>query len=276
MSKRVPNWPTSPVKTSLSTIELTPDIDGDGVTLFIDGAESSHVNLTDPGELRFEYMQQIQLVLRTELASHSPSAPARGRPRVLHIGAAACSLARAINAEWPASHQVAVEVDAMLAASVREWFDLPRSPNLRIRVQDGLAAVSGSPDQRYEVVLRDAFAGYSVPAHLTTLDFVRHARRVLSPAGLYLANCADHPPLTLTRSEAATVREVFPHVSIVVEPGVLKGRRYGNAVIIGSEAPLDPALDRVLRTLPAPARLLRGAEVAQFIGAHPVITADRP
>lgn len=267
------SWPTEPVKTSFATVELASDIDGTGVTLFIDGTESSHHNLADPSALTFEYMQYMQCVLRTQIPIHRAGEAARGRPRVLHIGAAGCTMARAIHAEWPSSHQVAIEPDELLATYVREWFPLPRSPHLRIRVQDGLAALGTAPPGRYEVVIRDAFSRFTIPGHLTTSAFAAHARRVLSPGGLYLANCADHPPLTLTRREVATALEVFPHVSLVTEPAILRGRRYGNLVIIGSDQPLAEDLHRVLRTLPTPARLLTGEEVTRFAGAHPPIEA---
>ncbi len=272
-----PAWPTAPVKTSLATVELAPDIDGGGVTLMIDGMESSHHNFVDPTALTFEYMQYMQAVLRGEIPAPSRGGSTRGRPRVLHIGAAGCTMARAVHAEWPGSHQVAIETDEILAARVREWFDLPRSPQLRIRVQDGLEAVRTAPEGRYEVVIRDAFADRRAPHHLTTVEFTSHVHRVLSHGGLYLANSANRPPLTLTRREAATVGAVFDHVSVILEPGVLRGRRYGNAVIVGSQAPLDHSLHRVLRTLPAPARLLAGADLTRFIAGHgPLTQEDSP
>lgn len=238
--------------------------------LLIDGTESSHLNLLDPAALMFEYMQHIQAVLRTQLPTGS--ATTRGRPRVLHLGGAGCALARAIHAEWPNCHQVAIEIDARLAELVRQWFDLPRSPHLRIRVQDAAEAVRAAPADRYEVIVRDAFAGAKVPAHLTTEEFTRDARRCLSPGGLYLANCTDHPPLTRARREAATVAAVFPHVAVIVEPGILRGRRYGNVVLVGSDNPLDSSLHRLLGTLPAPARLLQGPDALAFIGSHPPLS----
>src|SRR5690625_7104575 len=86
----------------------------------IDGMESSHHNFADPTALTFEYMQYMQAVLRGEIPAPSRGGSTRGRPRVLHIGAAGCTMARAVHAEWPGSHQVAIETDEILAARVRE------------------------------------------------------------------------------------------------------------------------------------------------------------
>lgn len=268
-----PSWPIGPLQTSLATVELVSDPEGTGVTLFIDGTESSHHHLSDPELLAFEYMQYMQAVLVAQLPEPVKSGSSQGRPRVLHIGGAGCTMARAINAHWPSSHQVAIEPDELLGTYARQWFDLPRAPHLRIRAQDGLAALQSAPDGRYEVVIRDAFSRFHIPAHLTTSEFVSHAARVLSPNGLYLANTADHPPLTLTRREVATAVDLFPYVSIITEPGILRGRRYGNVLIIGSFSPLSESLHRILRTLPTPARLLTEDEITKFIGDHNPIVA---
>jgi hypothetical protein len=92
---------------------------------------------------------------------------------------------------------------------------------------------------------------------------------VLVPGGVYLANCADRPPLEEARAEVATLRAVFADVAVVAEPAQLKGRRYGNLVLAGSDTPglLGSApVARAVRSLPAPTRLLHGAELDAFVG----------
>src|SRR5699024_5264723 len=68
--------------------------------------------------------------------------------------------------------------------------------------------------------------------------------------------------------EAATVADVFPHTAVIAEPGVLRSRRYGNVVVLGSRRPWPIAeLDRELRTLVPSARILHGEELLDFIGS---------
>ncbi|WP_165962868.1 spermidine synthase [Occultella glacieicola] len=257
-------WPNGPVPTSLSTVELTTDnADPDGVLVLLDGVESSHLDLADPRRLMFEYMQQMLATLEESL----PGGNGASGIRALHLGAAGCALARAVEATWPESRQLAVEVDALLAQYVRDWFDLPRSPRLRIRIADARHVTEAARADSYDTVIRDAFASRAVPEHLRTVEFTREVARALTPAGIYLANTADHPPLPLARREAATVARVFAHTAVIAEPGVLKGRRYGNVVLVGSQEPLPLAhLDRRVRTLPAPASLVHGAVLESFIG----------
>ncbi|MDD9205744.1 spermidine synthase, partial [Georgenia sp. 10Sc9-8] len=90
----------------------------------------------------------------------------------------------------------------------------------------------------------------------------------LTPAGLYLVNLTDRPPLRQARAEVATVRAALEHVAVIVDPAILRGRRYGNVVVVASSAALPvPALDRAVRRLPLPARLLHGPELDTFTGA---------
>ena len=55
---------------------------------------------------------------------------------------------------------------------------------------------------------------------------------------------------------------------MIAEPGLLRGRGYGNLVIAATDD-LDllssPVLARKIRSLPAPARLLRDEELVAFV-----------
>lgn len=265
--RTAPAIPDTPVQTSLSTVELRSD--SDGVMVLLDGVESSHLDLDDPSHLVFEYMQQMMAVLESV---HGDAE----RLTVLHLGGAGCALARAIDVRVPQPRQLAVEIDAELAARVREWFDLPRAPRLRIRVGDARSELETMAEGSWDVIVRDAFAGRNVPDHVRTLEFTTEVARRLRPGGLYLANLADSPPLKSARREAATVAAVFEHVVAIGEPAVLKGRRYGNVVLAASDRAVERAgLARALRSLPVPAGLVGEAEIADFIaGATPF--ADPP
>ena len=237
-------------------------------TLLVNGVPSSFVDLDDPGLLDFEYMQQAAAVV-------AALAVDRAGPTVLHLGAGGCALPRALAHRHPDARQVAVELDGELARLAREWFDLPRAPRLRLRTGEARDVLAGLPDASFDVVVRDVFAGDRTPDHLTTLGFTQQVARVLRPGGVYLANCADRPPLALARSEIATTARVFRYVGVVAEPSQLRGRRYGNLLLAGTDDPgllTDPGLARELRSLPVPARLLADDEARDLAGDAPVRT----
>ncbi|GAB3157748.1 fused MFS/spermidine synthase [Myceligenerans halotolerans] len=276
--------PAGPVPISTGTAEVIRDPDHpDRVTLHVNGVPSSSLDLGDPGFLDFEYMQQMAAVIAL-----LPAGPLR----VLHLGAAGSALARYVEHERPGSRQLGVDLDARLIELVREWFALPRSPRLRLRADDAGRALAGLPPESFDVVVRDVFAGDVTPGHLVGTRFAHAARRALRPGGVLLLNCADRPPLTVARQELAGLAEVFGpsaaasgRLAAIAEPGILKGRRYGNAVLAAvrdsggpERADLrDAALGRALRTLAVPATLLAGEDATRFAGtAAPLVTAPDP
>jgi spermidine synthase len=228
--------------------------------LLIDGMESSFHDLDDPTHLEFEYMQQIEAVVAAVRGEGTPL-------RALHLGGAGCSLATAWDVLRPGSMQLAVEWDGELARLAREWFPLPRSPRLRIRHGDARAALDSFPAGRWDVIVRDVFVRAVVPPHLRDLGAARSARRALGDDGVYVVNLADSPPLTLAREEVRVLGAVFEHVTMVVDPAVARGRRYGNVVVAAAPRPIDAVgLARRVRALPLPARVVSGLDLTRFAG----------
>ncbi|WP_243738115.1 spermidine synthase [Cellulomonas shaoxiangyii] len=265
-------WPVGPVAVATGTAQVVPEPGRPrAATLLVNGVPSSFVDLDDPDLLDFEYMQQMAAVVDT-FAARRPD------PAVLHLGAGGCALARTLAHRHPGARQLAVELDGELARLVRAWFALPRAPRLRLRTGEARTELAGMADASWDVVVRDVFAGDRTPEHLTSAEVARDVARVLRPGGLYLANCADRPPLALARAEAATLATVFRYVAVVAEPGQLRGRHYGNLVLAGTDEDGlldDPGLARTLRTLPVPARVLVGADARAFVGrAAPLRDAD--
>src|SRR5690349_11154884 len=92
----------------LGYAELIPDRDRpDGWTLLVDGVPQSHVDLSNPRYLEFEYMRRLASVV-------DAAGPAGARLRVLHLGGGALTLPRYVVATRPGSPQRVVERDAAL------------------------------------------------------------------------------------------------------------------------------------------------------------------
>ncbi|MFI1413569.1 spermidine synthase [Streptomyces sp. NPDC020707] len=250
--------------------ELVPDRErARGWTLLIDGAPQSHVDLDDPAYLGFEYQRRLGHVI--DLVAPP------GRPvHAVHLGGGALTLARYVAATRPRSTQQVAERDAALVQLVRR--ELPLDPNARLRVRsvdarDGLAKV---PDGWADLVIADVFSGACTPAHLTSGEFLTEVRRVLKADGLYAANIADGPPLAHLRGQIATAAGVFPELALVADPTVLRGKRFGNAVLVASGRPLPVAeLTRRAASDPHPARVEHGKALTDFTGgAIPVTDAS--
>jgi spermidine synthase len=236
-----------------------------GWTLLLDGTPQSHVDLDDPAHLEFDYIRRLGHVV--DLA-----APPRGPLRVLHLGGGAFTLARYVAATRPRSVQQVVERDGALVELVRRDLPLDRSWRVRVRTGDARDVAGRLPDGAFDLVVLDVFAGARTPAHLASTEFLQVVAKVMAPAATYTANLTDGGALAFARGQVATVRSVFPHACLVADPAVLRGRRFGNLLLVGSRNPLPADLlaaraagDRSV------ARLLHGPELERFgAGARPV------
>lgn len=259
--------PPGPVAVAGGTAELLADADRDGSwVLMVDGTPQSHVDLDDPAHLEFEYVRRMGHVL--DLAAEPAAAL-----DVVHLGGGALTLPRYVAVTRPGSRQRVVEIDQPLTDLVREHLPLPRHARVRVRAADARTGLAALHPRSADVVVTDVFAGARTPAHLTSVEFAREVARVLRPGGVYAANVADGPPLRFARSQAATLRAVFPHVCLLAEPGTMRGRRFGNLVAVASDVELPLAgLSRACARDPMAARVVDGEDLDRFVGRAPVIT----
>ncbi|XHM67515.1 spermidine synthase [Streptomyces nigra] len=250
--------------------ELIPDPDrARAWTLLLDGAPQSHVDLDDPGFLSFEYQRRLGHVI--DLVAPP------GRPvRAVHLGGGALTLARYVAATRPRSTQQVVERDAPLVELVRRELPLDRTARIRVRSTDAREGLAKVPDGWADLVVADVFSGARTPAHLTSTEFLDEVRRALAPGGWYAANLADGPPLTHLRGQIATAAARFAELALVADPTVLRGRRFGNAVLVAADQPLPiPELTRRAASDPHPGRVEHGRALRDFTGgATPVTDAS--
>ncbi|MDT9681207.1 fused MFS/spermidine synthase [Streptomyces sp. TRM76323] len=247
--------------------ELVPDRERPRAwTLLIDGAPQSHVDLDDPAHLDFAYQRRLGHVV--DLAAPP------GRPlHAVHLGGGAFTLARYVAATRPRSTQQVVEIDAPLVRLVRRVLPLDPAARIRVRGGDARAGLAKLPDGWADLVIADVFSGARTPAHLTSTEFLTEVRRVLGPGGHYAANLADGPPLAHLRGQIATAAALFPELALAADPVVLRGRRFGNAVLVASDAPLPVAeFTRRVAGDPHPGRVEHGRALADFTGGAAPVT----
>lgn len=248
------------------TAELFADDDRPaGWLLSVDGVAQSYVDLDSPTHLEFDYIRLIGDLV--DLAAPE------GEPQTaLHLGGGGCTLARYVAASRPGSSQVVVEADDLLAVVVRRELGVK---GFRLRVGDARESLEKVQAATSDLVISDVFAGSDLPRHCTTAEYLDLVRRALRPGGTYIANIGDGPPFGFARSQVATLRAAFPHVTVMAEPAVLRGRRFGNLVLAGSDAPFDvEELSRRTARAIGRARVVSGDDARDFTGgAKPVTDA---
>jgi spermidine synthase len=231
-------------------------------TVRIDGTDQSYVDLDDPRRLEFDYVQRIADVIDVLAEPNRPL-------RVAHVGGGALTVPRYVAASRPRSAQLVFEPDADLTAFVRKHLPLPQRSGIRVRAQDGQSGVRELPAGTRELIIVDAFVGAQVPAELTTMEFLTDVRHALVPSGTVVINFTDRGPSTYGRRVLAGLGSVFAHTVLSAEPSTLKGRRFGNVLVLGSDAPLPVTAfaDRAGRG-PYPYRVLHGGRLAQLASGH--------
>lgn len=248
------------------TAELLRDADRpNGWMITVDGVPQSHVNLDDPTDLEFDYVRRIGDVI---------DCLAPGPLDALHVGGAACTLPRYVAATRPRSRQLIFDADAELVAMVREQLDLK---GLKVRSSDGREGVAGRFSASADLVVVDAFERGILAGGLATVEFTAEVARVLRPAGTYIANVSDGPNLPFLRRFLATLATAFPHLLVLAEPAILRGRRFGNLVVAASRIEL-PVTDLARRAASSayPARCVSGPELARLQGNATPITDAAP
>lgn len=193
----------------------------------IGGADQSFIDPTDPTRLEFDYVQRIADVVDL-------IAPAGQRVRAVHVGGAGMTLPRYIAHTRPTSAQIVLEPDEHLTAEVRAAVPLPPRSGIKVRPIGGREGLAAMSDGYCDLVIVDAFAGAQVPGELVTIEAMAGYRRVLSASGTLVLNVTDAGQLTWTRRLLAGAQRYFPTLAMVAESSTLKGRRFGNIVVIAT------------------------------------------
>ncbi len=256
---------SEPVDGGLAELVADPDRPR-AYALLIDGAPQSHVDLDDPAHLGFAYQRRIGHVI--DLVAPP------GRPlHVVHLGGGALTLPRYTAATRPRSTQQVVEVDAPLIRLVRRELPLERGWRIRVRGADAREGLARIADGWADLLVADVFGGTRTPAHLTSAEFLDEVARVLRPGGWYAANLADGAPLSFLRGQVATARSRFEETLLAADPAVLRGRRFGNALLLAANRELPVAdLTRRVAGDPHPGRVEHGSALRDFTGGAVPVT----
>src|SRR5207237_3151211 len=103
-------------------------------------------------------------------------------------------------------------------------------------------------DQKYDIILGDAFNDLSVPYHLTTQEFDQQLQKRLTPTGFYLANIIDKMQGgRFIPSIVRTLKTVFPNVYVMSEFDSFGSPAQNTYVVAASMTPLDEPRLRAAR-----------------------------
>ena len=235
---------------------VVDDRDPSRVDLVLDTVRNAEVDLDDDTYLGLRYIRLIAAV-----AEALPEGPVDA----LHIGGGGFTVPRWLAAVRPGSRNHVVEIDGGVVDIARDRLGLVTGPDLTVEVTDARTALPRQDADTFDLVVGDAFSGFTVPWHLTTVETAEAIQRVLRSDGIYVMNVIDGGEDRFARAELATLAAVFEHVALIL-PAEADDDRARNQVLVASDAPLP-----VLRFDAADGRLVEGDELVAYIdGANPL------
>jgi len=130
--------------------------------------------------------------------------------RMLVIGNAGGTIARAYGRFYPQVQIDGVELDPVVTEAGRRFLGLADNPRLHVITADGRPYLR-STDQRYDLIVLDAYRQPYVPFYLATVEFFDLVRAHLRPGGAVALNVAKVPgDHRLSDALGTTLLRVFP------------------------------------------------------------------
>ena len=175
----------------------------DGVARYLrfDRSLQSGMYLADPFDSPFLYAAYMHLGLLFR-----PQAT-----RVLMVGLGGGSVQKRFRRDYPQMTIAVAELDPKVVEVAQRYFAVRDDPRLRITVQDGRLFLR-KVDQKYDMILLDAYFAESIPFHLTTSEFVHLAHTRLAPGGIVVSNligALEGPQSALFRAMYKTFATTF-------------------------------------------------------------------
>jgi len=226
--------------------------------LVLDRLVHSYTDPDDPTHLVYGYEQTYAQVIE----------PVMGRKpdlEALFIGGGGYTFPRYLEALLPQSRLVVSEIDPGVTEVAQATLGLGADTRIETHNLDARIFLDMycQPDS-YDLVFGDAFNDFSVPFHLTTLEFDRLVDRLLRDDGLYVVNIVDGGRRGhFMRAYVRTLGQVFGHVAVIPFGDNWQEGIRTTFVVVASQQPLD------LAHLPAGSEPLSREALADYLDLEP-------
>ncbi len=203
--------------------------------LILDRLVHSYSDLDDPRRLVYGYEKVYAEATRYQSLNHD-------KLSALFIGGGGYTFPRYMESLYPNSDLDVIEIDPGVTQIAQAMLGLKPDTRIRSFNEDARMFLARQPDRRYSLIMGDAFNDYSVPYHLTTLEFNERVKAWLAEDGIYMVNLIDGPRRDFLRAYVNTLARTFRDVHVV--PAIHSWRESPRVtfVVLASQTPLR--LDR--------------------------------
>jgi len=160
------------------------------------------MDLDDPNALTLQYTTYFHLgqVLNPSIE------------KVLFVGGGGFSGPKNFLSIYPEVLVDVVEIDPDVIDVAKKYFEVKENPRLRIFNDDGRNFLVNN-DEKYDLIILDAYANDYVPYHLLTVEYFQILNNRLSPNGIIISNIIGSlvgDTSNLLRAGYKTIDYVFP------------------------------------------------------------------
>lgn len=267
------------VETNYFCIRVTQNVDG-AYVMKLDHLVHSYVRPDEPAHLGYQYERvYANLVALRHGAGDSF--------RSLFIGGGGYAMPRYLDRFYPSSTNVVVEIDPGVTEANYTLLKLPRDTKIQSVNEDARAFLRRPDAEKYAFAFGDAFNDFSVPYHLTTVEFHERLKEHLTPDGVYALNIIDDARYGhFLAAMVRTLRRVWGHVYVAtLHESIDAGRN--TYILLATDVPIEETAWKTV-TFPAGAEpedaaahaaaihLLPAEKVEAFLAGHeaPALTDD--
>jgi spermidine synthase len=179
------------------------------------GARQTVVRIGDPAHLELPY---APVALTGLSVCEAPR-------RVLIVGLGGGTLPMFIRHYYPEAVIDGVDINPDVVDAARRFLGFREDARMRGIVADGRKFIEETREP-YDIIFLDAFGADSVPAPLSTVEFLRSVRKALKPSGVAVGNIWSREYNRLYDSMVRTYQEAFDDLYLLEVRGV------GNRILL--------------------------------------------
>jgi spermidine synthase len=228
-------------KSPYVSVYVSEDEDGLRVLRFERfGARQSVVKLGDPEHLELPYARVIPVGL---VFVEQPQS-------ALVIGLGGGTIPSFLRKHYRAMRIDVVDIDPVVVEVAKSHFGFREDERMHAHVEDGRRFVEQAKE-RYDLIFLDGFGTDSVPAHLTTREFLAAVKSILRPRGVVVGNLWGRDVNRMYDSMVKTYRSVYENIRIIDVIGS------GNKILIASSGAPEISHRELVRRAQEVSRRLR-------------------
>ncbi len=219
------------------------EIEGQRVrTLTLDQLLHSYVGMDDPTFLVYGY-EKVTADFVALQYGRGVEAGSKPSLTTLFIGGGGYTMPRLIETEYPDAAVEVIEIDPEVTEVAHAYLGLPRDTSIVTYNLDARMKLPDLPNGKYDMIVGDAFNDFSVPYHLTTLEFNGRVKELLKPGGLFVVNIVDNLNYgRFLRAYVNTLARTFDRVYILRDDALWDEDTRSNItyVVVGTDGAITP------------------------------------